>query len=93
MSLSYEVKREVKRICINGCRCNERLNTKTEGSKVLNTSYTLGWTGRNNSDPCSESSGNAGGTRPGQTRKKPKDLSARESEECGCGDLGINNNY
>ena len=25
----------------------------------------------------------AGGTRPGQTRKKPKDLSAREREECG----------
>ena len=37
--------------------------------------------------PTSTSSGSsshAGGTRPGQTRKKPKDLSVRECEECGC---------
>ncbi len=29
------------------------------------------------------SSGHAGDTRPGQTRKKPKDLSAREREDRG----------
>ena len=37
--------------------------------------------GRNNSKPSSGSSGHAGGMGPGQTRKKPKDLSAREREE------------
>ena len=42
--------------------------------------------GRNNSEPSSGSSGHAGGTRPGQTRKKPKDLSAREREDRGCGE-------
>jgi hypothetical protein len=36
----------------------------------------------------SGSSGHAGGTRPGQTRKKPKDLSAREGEERGRGGDG-----
>ena len=35
-----------------------------------------GCVGRNNSEPSSGSSGHAGGTSPGQTRKKPKDLSA-----------------
>ena len=46
--------------------------------------------GRNNiSDPSSSgSSGHAGGTRPGQTRKKPTDLSVREREERGCGEGG-----
>ncbi len=42
-------------------------------------------TGRNNSETSSGSSGHAGDTRPGQTRKKPKDLSAREREERVCG--------
>jgi hypothetical protein len=28
------VKREIKRVYINGCRYNERLNSKTEGSKT-----------------------------------------------------------
>jgi hypothetical protein len=32
------------------------------------------------------SHGHAGGTRPGQTRKTPKNLSVHESEECGCGE-------
>ena len=31
-------------------------------------------------------SGHDGGTRPGQTHKKPQDLSAREREECGRGE-------
>jgi hypothetical protein len=44
----------------------------------LNDSHTLGCTGRNNSNPSRGSSGHAGGTRPGQTHKKPKNLSARE---------------
>ena len=34
------------------------------------------------------SSSLTGGTRPGQTRKKPKDLSSREREERGCGEGG-----
>ena len=38
--------------------------------------------------PSIGSSGHIGGTRPGQTRKKPKDLSAREREECGRGEGG-----
>ena len=37
--------------------------------------------GRNNSELNNGSSGHAGGTRPGETRKTPKDLSAREREE------------
>ena len=41
--------------------------------------------GRNNSNPRIGSSGHTRGTRPGQTRKKPKDLSTREREEGGCG--------
>ena len=42
--------------------------------------------GRTNSKTSSGSSGHAGGTTPGQTRKKPKDLSAREREERGRGE-------
>ena len=44
----------------------------------LNSSHTLGCAGRNNSKSSIGSSGHVGGTRPGQTRKKPKDLSVRE---------------
>ena len=51
----------------------------------LHVSDTLHWValflgdeGRNNFKPSNGSSGHAGGTRPGQTRKKPKDLSTRE---------------
>jgi hypothetical protein len=33
--LLQEVKPEIKRIYINGCRDNERLNTEKEGSKRL----------------------------------------------------------
>jgi hypothetical protein len=36
----------------------------------------------------SGSSGHTGGTSPGQTRKKPKDLSTRERENRGCGEGG-----
>ena len=63
---------------MGGTSChNERLNSKR---RDLNTSHTLGSVGRNNSNPSNGSSGHAGGTRPGQTRKKPKDLSTRERE-------------
>ncbi len=41
---------------------------------------------RTNSNPSNGSSGHAGDTTPGQTRKKPKDLSVREREECGRGE-------
>ena len=44
--------------------------------------------GRNNSKPKIGSSGHNGDTRPGQTRKKPKDLSEREREDRGCGEDG-----
>ena len=54
----------------------------------LNSSYPLGSTVRNNSKSCIGSSGHVGGTSPGQTRKKPKDLSAREGEERGRGGGG-----
>jgi hypothetical protein len=37
---SSELKRQLKTIQIDGCRCNERPKGKTEGSKLL--SYTLG---------------------------------------------------
>ena len=42
--------------------------------------------GRKNGKTSSGSSGQSGGTSPGQTRKKPKDLSVRERDECGCGE-------
>jgi hypothetical protein len=73
-------KREVKRIHTTGCRCNERLIAKTEESKLL---VTLGCVGRKNSKHNIGIHGHAGGTRPGQTRKTPKNLSANESEERG----------
>ena len=46
------------------------------------------WVGIINSKPRIGSSGHIGGTRPGQTLKKPKDLSTREREERGCGEGG-----
>ena len=42
----------------------------------LNASHTLGCAGRNNSKPSCGSSVHSGGTKSGQTSKKPKDLSA-----------------
>ena len=42
--------------------------------------------GRNNSEPSIGSHVHSGGTRPGQTRKTPKDLSAREREDRGRGE-------
>ncbi len=52
--------------------------------RILHASYTLGCAGRKNSSIGCH--GHAGGTRPGQTRKTPKDLSSHESEECGRGE-------
>ena len=40
--------------------------------------------GRKNSKPNIGIHGHAGGTSPDQTSKTPKNLSAHESEECGC---------
>ena len=54
----------------------------------LNTVHTLGYSGRNSSKTSTGSSGHVGDTRPGQTRKKPTDLSTREGDECGCGGGG-----
>ena len=56
------------------------LIAKTEESKRLDT---LCCTGRKNSKPNIGIHGHAGGTRPAQTRKTPKNLSAHESEERG----------
>ena len=42
--------------------------------------------GRKNSTTSIGCHGHAGGTRPGQTRQTPKDLSAHESEERGHGE-------
>jgi len=78
------LKRELRRIHINGCRYNERLNVQKQGSK-----RTLGCAGRNNSKTSIRSHGHTGGTRPGQTCKTPKDLSSRvygEREERGSGE-------
>ena len=49
----------------------------------LHASHTLGCAGRKNSKPNIGIRGHSGGTRPGQTRKTPKNLSAHESEESG----------
>jgi hypothetical protein len=54
----------------------------------LSTVHTLGYSGRNSSKTSTVSSGHVGDTRPGQTHKKPKDLSTREGEERGCGEGG-----
>jgi hypothetical protein len=64
------------------------MRDQTLKRRDLNSSHTLGCAGRNNIKPSSGSSGHAGGTRPGHTRKKPKDLSAREREERGRGEGG-----
>ncbi len=70
------------RIPEDGCRYNERLTTKTEGSALL---VALGCVGKTYSKT---SSGHTGGdSRSGQTRKKPKDLSA--CEERGRWDGGV----
>jgi hypothetical protein len=49
---------------------------------------TLGSAGRNYIKTNIGSSGHVGGTRFGQTRKKPKDLSEREREDRGRGEGG-----
>jgi hypothetical protein len=54
--------------------------------RILHSSYTLGFAGRKNSTPSLVCHGHAGGTRSGQTRKTPKDLSAHESEKRGRGE-------
>ena len=48
----------------------------------------VGYLSRNNGNPSTGSSGHAGGTSPGQTHKKPKDLSGREREDRGRGEGG-----
>ncbi len=54
--------------------------------RILHVSDTLGCAGRKNSTSSIVCHGHAGGTRPVQTRKTPKDLSAHESEERGRGE-------
>ena len=57
--------------------------TKT---RKLRVSDTLGCTGKKDSTSSIVCHGHVGGTRPDQTRKTPKDLSAHESEERGRGE-------
>jgi hypothetical protein len=79
-SLGFWVaKKELKRIHIDGCRYNERLNSKTEGSKLLV------YTGLVKKYIKPSSGHTVGGRRPGQTWKKQKDLSACDR---GCGEGG-----
>ena len=47
----------------------------------LNDSHTLGYEGRNKIKSSSGSTVHAGGTSPGQTWKKPKDLSTHEGNK------------
>jgi hypothetical protein len=58
--------------------------------RILHVSHTvaLGCAGKKNGKTSIGSHGHAGGTSPGQTEtpKTPKDLSAHESEEDGCGE-------
>ncbi len=61
------------------------MRDETLKQRDLNDSDTLGCEGRNNSKSSIGSSGHVGDTRPGQTHKKPKDLSSREREERGEG--------
>jgi hypothetical protein len=69
------MKRELQIRPTYDSRSDERLKTKTEDSTVsTRLVYTLGSAGRKNSKPSIGSHGHAGGTRPGQTRKTPKDL-------------------
>ena len=49
--------------------------------RILHVSPTLGCACRKNSTPSIGCHGHAGGMRPDQTRKTPKDLSVHESEE------------
>jgi hypothetical protein len=58
------------------------IRDETLKRRDLNTSDTLGCGGKTYSKP---SSGHTGGRRPGQTLQKPKDLSACDPEERGCG--------
>ena len=50
----------------------------------LNVSHILSFSCRKNGKSRNGSSGHPGDTRPGQTRKKTKDLSVREREDHGC---------
>ena len=61
------------------------MRDEEQKSRDLNTSHTLGYTGKTYSK---SSSGHTGGRRPGQTRKKPKDLIVGYREECGRGEVG-----
>jgi hypothetical protein len=48
----------------------------------LNTSHTLGYTGRNNSNPSNGSSGHAGDSRSGQTRKSEGEVVKKSPVLC-----------
>jgi hypothetical protein len=61
------------------------MKDETLKRRDLNDSHTLGSAGRTYNKPRS---GHTGGRRPGQTLKKPKDLSVCDREECGRGEGG-----
>ena len=67
--LLEEVKREIQRIHVDGCRCNERRNSKTEGSKRL------AYTGLQNIQYYGKSSGGEDGDRrPARSDSQQTDL-------------------
>ncbi len=64
------------------------MRDETIKRRDLNVSLTLGYEGRKYNKSSSGTCGHTGGTRPGQTRNKPEDLSVREREERGRGKGG-----
>ena len=54
----------------------------------LNSSYTLGSSGKTGSNPNPSGHDGEGDSKAGQTRKKPRDLSPYDREECGRGEGG-----
>ena len=51
-----------------------------------NSSRTLGCEGKTDSNPNPSGHDTEGGSRPGQTHKKPRNLSTYDREECGRGE-------
>ncbi len=55
----------------------------------LNSSYTLGSSGKTDSNPNPSGHDTEGDSKSGQTRQKPRHLSVYDLEECGCGEVGV----
>ena len=64
------------------------MRDQTLKRRDLNSSHTLGCTRKTDSKTNPSGHDGEGDSRPGQTRKKPRDLSVYDREECGCGEGG-----